>query len=464
MKLKESFARKYKLKEELISSERIYKVSEITQLIRLNLELTFPYIKIEGEISNLHVHYSSGHIYFSLKDEWSQIRAVMFKNRTNNINFELRNGLKVIAEGKITVYEPRGEYQIVVEKIEEYGIGELQKAFEKIKEKLRKEGLFDEKYKKPIPPFPKWVGIVTSPEGAAISDMVRIITSKSSRINILIYPVKVQGDGASQEISEGIRYLNKLSEIEVIITGRGGGSIEDLWAFNEESVARAIFSSRIPVISAVGHEIDFTIADFVADHRSPTPSAAAHFIVKPEETLRSRVKDLKIMVMNSIKFILSDLKSRVITLEKNRAFSEVQSKIRNLKQRIDDIEILSEKIILEKLKKLREKISVFVNFLSFESLTKILPSHKLNISVLEQKILGNFKYKFLIYNSKYESLKERLISLSPLNVLERGYSITMKDNLIIKEASQVGKGDSVNIILHKGELMCQVEDIVKNKD
>jgi len=251
---------------------KIYTVGEITSEIKQALD-QFGIVWIQGEISNCK-HHSSGHLYFSLKDARAQLKAACFRNNNRYLKFRPEDGMEVIVRGRLSVYEPRGDYQVIVEYMEPVGVGSLQMAFDQLKEKLRKEGLFEEDHKKPLPLLPRKIGIVTSPTGAAIRDMLRILERRNASLNVLIYPARVQGAGAAEEVAEGIRFLNSRDDIDVIIIGRGGGSIEDLWAFNEEVVARAVYQSELPLISAVGHEVDFTISDFVADLRAPTPSAA----------------------------------------------------------------------------------------------------------------------------------------------------------------------------------------------
>lgn len=271
---------------------KIYSVSELTRGIRTLLEGTFPEVWVSGEISNFRSH-TSGHFYFSLKDDQAHLSAVMFRGANAKLPFKLEDGLEVIAHGRITVYEVRGQYQIVVDHIEPKGIGALQLAFEQLKKKLQTEGLFDPAHKRPLPFLPKKIGIVTSETGAAIRDILNILQRRFPSVDVLLVPVLVQGEGAAREIAEGIRILNEREDIDVMIVGRGGGSIEDLWAFNEEIVARAIYNSKIPVISAVGHEIDFTIADFVADVRAPTPSAAAELVVPNRMDLVVQIEKLR---------------------------------------------------------------------------------------------------------------------------------------------------------------------------
>ncbi|MCH8157116.1 MAG: exodeoxyribonuclease VII large subunit, partial [Nitrospinae bacterium] len=268
---------------------RIYSVSEFTGETKAILEAAFDSVWIEGEISNLRIA-GSQHAYFVLKDERSQVRCVLFKGYRAGLKFQPEEGDQVLLFGRVTVYEARGEYQLIVEHLEPRGLGALQKAFEQLKARLAEEGLFDEEKKKPIPEFPWKVGVVTSPTGAAVRDIINVIQRRNPKVSVLLHPVRVQGEGAAQEIADAIKQMNRMQDIDVLIIGRGGGSIEDLWAFNEEVVARAISASKIPIVSAVGHEIDFTIADFVADLRAPTPSAAAELVVP---VLNDTVRELR---------------------------------------------------------------------------------------------------------------------------------------------------------------------------
>src|SRR2546428_3230744 len=274
-----------------MGDRQVYTVSQLTARIRDVLEEQVAPFWVEGEISNLRVP-GSGHAYFTLKDDAAQIRVVLFRNRLRRIRFEPADGLHVLAFGALEVYAPRGEYQMVVELMEPKGLGALQVAFEQLKARLQAEGLFDPGRKRPLPRFPRKIGIVTSPTGAAIRDMLRVIGRRFGELHIVVRPVRVQGEGSAREIAEGIADLNALGDVDVIIAGRGGGSLEDLWAFNEEVVARAIVGSKAPVMSAVGHEVDFTIADFVADLRAPTPSAAAELVVREKEAVVDGLRDL----------------------------------------------------------------------------------------------------------------------------------------------------------------------------
>ncbi|HUT84984.1 MAG TPA: exodeoxyribonuclease VII large subunit, partial [Thermodesulfobacteriota bacterium] len=293
----------------------ILSISELTQLIKFQLEQSFDYLWVEGEISNFRIP-SSGHFYFTLKDEKSQIRAVMFRSQNRTLEFSPEDGLSVICRGRLNVYETRGEYQLILDYLEPKGLGALQLAFEQLKQRLAQEGLFDPDHKKPLPQLPRKIGIVTSPTGAAIRDILNIIERRFANVGILIYPVKVQGEGAAQEIATALQELNQMPEIDVVILARGGGSIEDLWPFNEEVVARAIYHSEIPVISAVGHEVDFTIADFVADLRAPTPSAAAELVVRNKDDLIYNLNTVYVRLKNSIRKIYEFNQSRFAFLQK----------------------------------------------------------------------------------------------------------------------------------------------------
>ena len=328
----------------LVKPDAVYSVSQLTEIIKVALETAFPLVWVEGEISNFHRH-SSGHLYFTLKDPKSQVRAVMFRFEAKKVAFDLKDGQKVVCRGRINVYEPRGEYQIVIDLVEPKGVGALQLAFEQLKEKLRLEGLFDPGRKKKLPLRPRTIGVVTSPRGAAIVDILRTLERRYARLHVLIYPAKVQGEGASAEIVEGIDYLSNLPGIDVLIVGRGGGSIEDLWAFNEEKVARAIHRSPVPVISAVGHEVDFTIADFVADIRASTPSAAAEMVIEKEQAFAERIAGFEQRAERALKYFLQRKENEVVALARHRAFQSFKVRILNLAQGVDDLETRAWKVL-----------------------------------------------------------------------------------------------------------------------
>ncbi len=295
---------------ELFSDRKILTVSRLTALIKGVLEENFEHVWVEGEISNLAMPVS-GHLYFTLKDAAAQLRCVMFRASSRALRFKPKDGMGVVVRGRVSLFEPRGEYQLIVEYLEPQGIGALQLAFSQLKERLAKEGLFAEAHKKPIPRLPQRIGVVTSATGAAIHDILNVLNRRFANVEVLIYPVKVQGEGAAREIAQAVKDFNRYGNIDVMIVGRGGGSIEDLWAFNEEVVARAIYHSRIPVISAVGHEVDFTIADFVADLRAPTPSAAAELVVKSKAELDAELDALSHRLRQAIHRSLADCRGKV---------------------------------------------------------------------------------------------------------------------------------------------------------
>ncbi|MFA4991989.1 MAG: exodeoxyribonuclease VII large subunit [Candidatus Omnitrophota bacterium] len=328
----------------------IYKVSELTSSIKTILEDSFPNIWVEGEISNFKSH-SSGHFYFTLKDEKSELKCVFFKSSNEKAKFEIKSGMLVFCAGRISIYEKQGAYQLYVSKVEPKGIGALQLAFDQLKEKLFKEGLFDEARKKPIPMVPDRIGIVTSPTGAAIRDMLHVLEKRFSNVEIIINPSRVQGEGAGEEIAAAIQEFNRLGNVDVIIVGRGGGSMEDLWAFNEEIVARSIYDSKIPVISAVGHEIDWTISDFVADLRAPTPSVAAELVIAKKSDLADRLDEMEKKLRNFPLDIVKEYEQRLDDAEDGlllRIGHYMELKEERVKLLCEKIEILSPLNILSR--------------------------------------------------------------------------------------------------------------------
>ena len=332
------------------TKRRVYKVAELTKNIRRVLEKDFSSLWVEGEISNFTLH-SSGHMYFSLKDESSVMSAVMFRGSNKDLKFQVKDGMQVVCFGRIGVYEKRGQYQLYVDKMEPKGVGALQLAFEQLKAKLYKEGLFDKERKKPIPFLPTRIGVVTSPTGAAIRDILNVARRRFSNVEIILNPVKVQGTGAKEEIVKAIELFNTMGDIDVMIVGRGGGSIEDLWAFNEEVVARAISRSKIPIISAVGHEIDWTISDFVADMRVPTPSAAAERVLPRKEELMTRIGNALERLKNSLFNNVIQNQQRIDELLSNLRLRQefiVKFKKQNLKTMFGKLEALSPLAVLKR--------------------------------------------------------------------------------------------------------------------
>src|SRR5271155_1041866 len=313
--------------QNLMPERRIWKVSELTERISRLLEGAFPDIWVEGEVSNYHAA-QSGHLYFILKDAGSQMRCVCFRDQVRGLKFRPEDGLHVTVRGSLGVYEPRGEYQVSVSHIEPVGLGALQLAFEQLKKKLQEEGLFDAARKKPLPILPRCIGVVTSPTGAAIRDILRVLKRRFANVHVQIYPVKVQGEGAAAEVVAALRHFNRAKLADVVIVARGGGSLEDLWAFNEEIVARAIAASEIPIITGIGHEIDFTIADFVADLRAPTPSAAAEIVVRSRQEFERHIAEHLRHVSQRMRYLVSERKHRVRDLQVHRGFRQIEVLVR----------------------------------------------------------------------------------------------------------------------------------------
>ena len=442
----------------LSNYKKILTVSELTLEIKHHLEEGFGEIWVEGEISNFRSP-SSGHYYFTLKDGKSQIRGVIFRFMGRYLKFEPQDGLAVICRGKISVYEPRGEYQLILDYMEPKGIGALQLAFEQLKEKLEKEGLFDAARKKPLPLLPKKIGIVTSPTGAAIRDLLNVIGRRFPNVGILINPVKVQGEGSAQEIAAAIYELNTIPEIDVIVVARGGGSLEDLWAFNEEIVARAIDHSSLPVISAVGHEIDFTIADFVADLRAPTPSVAGELVVKDKAELSHLIDSLSSRLSNQMMHFLETVKNQFGFLKKG--LPDLRLKISDLQLRIDDLSSRLTPHILQSFELKKEMLGGRRVRLLLRNPQLKVGEYLKSVSLCEKSLIDSV---YLMLNRLRQVLERylgELDSLSPLSVLQRGYSITrlFPSYKIVKDNKMVSVGDKVNIVLGKGEIFCQVDKI-----
>ena len=392
-------------------NNRILTISEVTRLIKTSLEESFPQVWIEGEISNFKRH-SSGHLYFTLKDEGAQISGLMWRSRADNLLFTPEDGMKVQARGSITVYPPRGNYQIDVVRMLPVGVGELQLAFEQLKKKLEAEGLFDASRKKLLPEFPKTIGVVTSPTGAALQDIRSVVERRQPSVEIVVAPVRVQGPGAAEEIAEAIRDMNRYGNIDVLIVGRGGGSLEDLWAFNEEVVARAIDESVIPIISAVGHEIDFSIADFVADLRAPTPSAAAEIAVRD--------------------------RSEILDILANYCYSMKQN-------------------LTERLKTYRERVGSLLASYSFNRPKDLLLQYSQRVDEIERRMTTLATSTLERSKEELATLTQTLEALGPRNVLKRGYALVMKEGKPIMRAEGLEEGDRAELRFHDGSRKARIE-------
>lgn len=492
-------------KKEPAPSPEILSVSKLTSEIKFLVEANYPSVWVEGEISNFTQPATSGHFYFNLKDSSAQIRCVMWKSSHRFLRWRPKEGMKVIVNGKLTVYENRGEYQIDVRQMSPHGKGDLYAAFEQLKERLQKEGLFDEKRKRPIPMLPKKIGVVTSPTGAVIRDMLHILDRRYMNLQIVIFPAKVQGDDAAATIVEGIQVLNRDQDIDVLIVARGGGSIEDLWPFNEEAVARAIVASRIPVISAVGHETDTTIADFVADFRAPTPSAAAEQVIGKKSEFVERVLNLSARLDSVLRTRVLRLKNQVHLLAQHRALSGVPQRVHAFQQTLDDCAVRLQAGLNRYHQAQTRRLLQAQNLLHAGQLKHLIEvkRSKLNQSLERLRAVLNRNYQGCARNlaqarsglhadrlrrliqldrtqlnenldrlrrsleaqvgAGHKSLARAvgmLDSLSPLAVLERGYSIAFDEQEnTLKESTQVSPGQKIRVRLHRGKLRCEVQEI-----
>ena len=437
---------------------KIFSVSELSQGIKNLLEREYPDVWVTGEVSNFRAA-ASGHLYFTLKDATAQLRVVCFRNQARYLKFKPQDGISVIARGRLSVYEARGEYQLYVEYLEPAGLGALQLAFEQLKQKLAAEGLFDTARKKPLPVLPRTIGVVTSPTGAVIRDILRILRRRFRNMNVLIYPVKVQGEGAAEEIVEGVKYFNREQNVDVMIVARGGGSLEDLWAFNEEVVARAIAASGIPVISAVGHETDFTIADFVADLRAATPSAAAELVVHRKQDFLTELENRARRMTQIVRLQLSEARQRLTELRMHHAFQTLATRLAQRAQRVDDAAASLERSMRSRLNVARQewlRASAGVVRYDFRRLLG------LKRAALDDR-LGQFdaalRRVLTERNNRLAQVEAILKERSPLAILHRGYSITRDAaGKIVRDAEAVALGSDISVRLARGELGATIKE------
>lgn len=440
-----------------LPGRRVYTVSEFTDRIRELLEQEYPSVWIQGEISNLRPA-PSGHMYFTLKDNAAQIRCVMFKLQNRFLKFRLHDGLQVVAWGRLSVYGPRGEYQLILDTMEPAGLGGLMLAFEQLKEKLAAEGLFDPGRRKPIPSFPKTIGLVTSSRGAAVRDMIRVLRRRFPSVNILVSPATVQGDRAPEEITASLERLCRAGDVDVIIVGRGGGSIEDLWAFNDERVVRSVAYCPIPTISAVGHETDVTLTDFAADLRASTPSVAAELAVPDRRDMQEAIISLALRLKNSMKNELDKKSSTVEELLKR--LHDPRRQIQEKRIRLDDLSVRMIRAIQRRVQDLRMNTDSLSARLSPARLLRQIQTNKEECVDLRNRLFRSFGNSLKDHRNAVMNLVARLDDLSPLGVLARGYSITVRPDTmaVIRDSRTVEIGDDLTIKLHRGDLNCRVMD------
>ena len=449
------------------AERRPLSVSELTSQVREAIDSRFSSVWVEGEISNFKAA-ASGHWYFTIKDEWSQLRSTCFRGVNHRIRFRPSDGLQVRARGRLTVYEPRGEYELMVEALDPVGAGALRVAFEQMRERLAAEGLFDEELKRPLPLLPRRVGIVTSVNGAALRDILHVLERRTRTVHIMVAPTRVQGEGAGEEIARAIGRLNQYSEerkmrgrereaIDVIIVGRGGGSAEDLWAFNEEQVARAIRASHIPVISAVGHETDVTIADFAADLRAATPSAAAEMVAAREDEIEALIMNLTRDMLRAVRFQLVNARARVQEAAMSRGFDDVQARLREAAQSVSEAQHRLENIARRSLERARRRADSSIARLSPVRLSAHFADARVRLGLASAK-------RDALIESRLEEARARLgvtmaslDALSPLGVLKRGYAIASDEKgRLLRDARAASIGEVLKLRLAEGSLRCRV--------
>ena len=478
-------------------ARRVWRVSEFTECVRDLLEGKFPDVWIEGEVSNFKAS-QVGHLYFTLKDARAQLRCVCFRDQARGLKFRPEDGLHITVRGSLGVYEARGDYQLYVSHIEPVGLGALQLAFEQLKKKLEGEGLFEEARKRPLPVLPRCIGVVTSPSGAAIRDILRVLKRRFANLHVQLYPVKVQGDGAAGEIAAGLRHFSRARFADVVIVARGGGSLEDLWAFNEEIVARAIAASAIPVITGVGHETDFTIADFVADLRAPTPSAAAEIVVRSRQEFERHIADHQRQLAHHIRYLLSERRHRVRDLQTHRGFRQLEALVRQRRQRVDDLcsslaNALRTRLVAsqQRLTKAGTRIASFDLRRRAEVLRRRIEQQRDALRAALDRVVTRKQRRFAAAHVQFaradlrarvgrlrhaldecagglrigidrvliakrrrlEAMELQLRERNPENLLERGYAIAYDaSGKVLHSADQVASGDDISVRLGRGAL------------
>ncbi len=482
---------------DIMPERHIWRVSEITERVGELLEGEFPDVWIEGEVSNFKAS-QAGHLYFTLKDARAQLRCVCFRDQVRGLKFRPEDGLHITVRGSLGVYEMRGEYQLYVSHIEPVGLGALQLAFEQLKKKLEGEGLFDEASKRPLPVLPRCIGVVSSPSGAAIRDILRVLKRRFANVRVQLYPVKVQGDGAALEIAAALRYFSRAHSVDVVIVARGGGSLEDLWAFNEEIVARAIAASEIPVITGVGHETDFTIADFVADLRAPTPSAAAEIVLRSRQEFERHIAEHQQHLVHHIRYLLSERRHRVRDLQTHRGFRQLEALVRQRRQQVDDLAAslgnsLRTRFVAsrQRLTKAGTRIAAFDLRRRAEILRRRIDQQRQGLQAALERLVTRKQRRFaaahvrfarmdlrarvgrlrhaldersaglrigidralIAKRRRYEAVDVQLRERNPENLLQRGYAIAYDaTGKVLHSADQVALGDDISVRLARGQL------------
>jgi exodeoxyribonuclease VII large subunit len=440
------------------SDRRIWSVRDLVAAVRTHIEREYGDTWVEGEISNFRAH-DSGHLYFTLKDQSSQIRAVMFRSQARLLRFRPENGMQVVLRGRVTIYEDRGEMQISAEYLEPKGAGALLVAFEQLKAKLETEGLFEPARKKPIPSLPRRIGIVTSPQAAALRDILNIVRRRHHSASVLIFPAQVQGEAASSEVSAGIRYFNKARNVDVIIVARGGGSAEDLAAFNDEALARIVAASLIPLISAVGHETDFTIIDFVADLRAPTPSAAAELVIRSRQEVEEQADGLRQRLTRAMRYRLLMGRQALLQLAQHGAFGRMNDLINRRQQKLDDLKNRMERAERLMLERQYRRLEVAAAAVRHYDVRRMLAGIHKELDSRVAALTATARTLLLHRSGRLNQLSGRLEALSPLAILDRGYALVFDSSgVLLKDAARVKPGDDISARLAKGSLSATIKE------
>jgi exodeoxyribonuclease VII large subunit len=436
---------------------RIWSVRDLVAAVRTHIEREYGDTWVEGEISNFRAH-DSGHLYFTLKDQNSQIRAVMFRSQARLLRFRPENGMQVVLRGRVTIYEDRGELQISAEYLEPKGAGALLVAFEQLKAKLEAEGLFDPAKKKPIPSLPRRIGIVTSPQAAALRDILNVVRRRHHSASVLIFPAQVQGEAASSEVSAGIKYFNKARNVDVIIVARGGGSAEDLAAFNNEALARIAAASLIPLISAVGHETDFTIIDFVADLRAPTPSAAAELVIRSRQEVEEQAEGLRQRLTRAMRYRLLMGRGALVELAQHGAFGRMKDAINRRQQKLDDLKNRIDRAEHQILERQHRRLEVAAAAVRHYDVRRILGGIRKELNSRVAALAATARTLLLQRSGRLNQLTGQLEALSPLAILDRGYALVFDSSgVLLKDAGQVKPGDDISARLAKGSVTATVK-------
>jgi len=452
-----SFADQLGFTFEQAPTRRIWRVADLVSAVRTTVERGYTDVWVEGEISNFRLS-ESGHLYFTLKDGDAQLRIVMFRSQARLLRFRPESGMQVIARGRVTIYDVRGELQLSAEFLEPVGAGALQVAFEQLKARLAQEGLFDATRRKQIPPLPRRIGIVTSPRGAALQDMLNILARRHENVGIQIYPAQVQGETAAAEVAAGIKHFNRVKTVDVIIIARGGGSIEDLAAFNDEALARTIFASTLPVISAVGHETDFTIADFVADLRAPTPSAAAELVIESKHRLAEHLAHLHQRLDRATRYRLLMARTRLQELAQHGAFARIQDLMVRRSQRLDELTYRLASNYRTLLHEYHRRLDLAASRVRHYDFRRSLAMVRGELEARTESVVHAFQSQLAARRSRMERLAAQLDALSPVKILERGYALVFDANgALVKDATKLGKGTQVSARVARGSFTAEVK-------